>query len=265
VSPTSTPLTSAALKKGLEAKRFGSKVYTFETIDSTNNCARALAGCWAAEGTLVLAEHQTAGKGRLGRQWLANPGENLTFSLVLRPTIGPEVVNLLPLYAAVALAETIEQTCGTKVDCKWPNDLLIGGKKAAGILLEGSVTNEAVDFVVLGVGLNVNQTSFPPEFQDRATSLRLHTGREFDRTELLQTMLLSLEKRYDGWMKNRFRDVLPSWLAKTSMINKEVTVSVDGSTLTGTVSGMTPDGALILQTNGTEMILFAGDVTIVDH
>jgi len=118
--PTSTPITSADLKKGLEAKRFGAKVYTFETIDSTNNCARALAGCWATEGTLVIAEHQTAGKGRLGRQWLANPGENLTFSLVLRPTIGPEVVNLLPLYAAVALAETIEQTCGTKVECKWP-------------------------------------------------------------------------------------------------------------------------------------------------
>jgi BirA family biotin operon repressor/biotin-[acetyl-CoA-carboxylase] ligase len=261
VVPTSFSLDTASLKKG--HRKFGSKIFTFETIDSTNNCAKALAACWAEEGTLVLAEQQTAGRGRLGRTWQANPNENLIFSIILRPELPAEAVNLLPLYAAVALAEAIEKETGLRIECKWPNDLLIGGKKTAGILLEGSLKENAVEYVVLGIGLNVNQTAFPPELGERATSLRLQAGREIDRNALLREILQALESRYLSIMKKGFHTILPLWLSRTTMISREISVSQEGTVISGIVKGLSPEGALILQSNGSERTFFAGDVTIV--
>ena len=263
VNSTSPPLDTATLKKKLNGRKFGSKIYAFDTIDSTNNCARALAGCWAEEGTLVFAERQTAGKGRLGRSWLANPYENLTFSLVLRPTLPPEALNLLPLYAAVAVAEAIEHETGLSVECKWPNDLLIGGKKSAGILLEGSLKEEGLDYVVLGIGVNVNQTLFPDDIARGATSLKMEAGREIDRVLLLREILKTLETRYTAIMKKGFHNLLPLWLSRTTMLNKEISVTQNGTVISGIVKGLSPEGALILDAGGTEKTLFAGDVTIL--
>jgi len=259
---TPSPLLDAGtLKKGL--KKFGSKVYAFETIDSTNNCAKALASCWAREGTLVLAEQQTAGKGRLGRSWQANPYENLTFSIILRPTLSSEALNLLPLYAAVGLAEAIEKETGLSVECKWPNDLLIHGKKVAGILLEGSLKENQIDHVVLGIGLNVNQTTFSEELAERATSLTLQAGREFDRVQILRSILRILESHYALITKKGLQSLLPLWMARTTMLNREISVTRDGTIISGVVRGLSPDGALILESEGTEKTLFAGDVTIL--
>jgi BirA family biotin operon repressor/biotin-[acetyl-CoA-carboxylase] ligase len=263
VNSFSPLLDTAALKKKLNGRKFGSKIFTFETIDSTNNCARALAGCWAEEGTLVYAERQTAGKGRLGRSWLANPYENLTFSLILRPILPPEALNLLPLYAAVAVAEAIEHETGLSVECKWPNDLLIGGKKSAGILLEGSLKEAGLDYVVLGIGVNVNQTSFPDDIAPRATSLKIQAGREVDRILLLRQILKTLETHYTAIMKKGFHNLLPLWLSRTTMVNKEISVTQDGTVISGIVKGLSPEGALILDAGGTEKTLFAGDVTIL--
>jgi BirA family biotin operon repressor/biotin-[acetyl-CoA-carboxylase] ligase len=263
VNSFSPLLDTAALKKKLNGRKFGSKIFAFDTIDSTNNCARALAGCWAEEGTLVFAERQTAGKGRLGRSWLANPYENLTFSLVLRPTLPPEALNLLPLYAAVALAEAIEHETGLSVECKWPNDLLIGGKKSAGILLEGSIKEDGLDYVVLGIGVNVNQTSFPDDIARSATSLKVQAGREIDRILLLREILKTLETRYTAIMKKGFHNLIPLWLSRTTMLNKEISVTQDGTVISGIVKGLSPEGALILDAGGTEKTLFAGDVTIL--
>jgi BirA family biotin operon repressor/biotin-[acetyl-CoA-carboxylase] ligase len=263
VNSISPLLDTVALKKKLNGRKFGSKVFAFDTIDSTNNCARALAGCWAEEGTLVLAEKQTDGKGRLGRSWLANPYENLTFSLVLRPTLPASALNLLPLYAAVAVAEAIEHETGLSVECKWPNDLLVGGKKSAGILLEGSLKDDGLDYVVLGIGVNVNQTSFPDDIAPRATSLKAQAGREIDRILLLREILKTLETRYADIMKKGFHNLLPLWLSRTTMINKEISVTQDGTVISGIVKGLSPEGALILDAGGTEKTLFAGDVTIL--
>ena len=263
VNSFSPLLDTAALKKGLNGRKFGSKIFAFETIDSTNNCARALAGCWAEEGTLVYAERQTAGKGRLGRSWLANPYENLTFSLILRPILPPEALNLLPLYASVAVAEAIEHETGLSVECKWPNDLLIGGKKSAGILLEGSLKEDGLDYVVLGIGVNVNQTSFPDDFAPRATSLKVQAGKDIDRILLLRQILRTLETHYTAIMKKGFHNLLPLWLSRTTMINKEISVTQDGTVISGIVKGLSPEGALILDAGGTEKTLFAGDVTIL--
>jgi BirA family biotin operon repressor/biotin-[acetyl-CoA-carboxylase] ligase len=254
---------ASALKKGLNTKKFGSKVYAFDTIDSTNNCAKALAACFAPEGTLVISEAQTAGKGRLGRTWQANAGENLTFSLILRPTLPPEAINLLPLYAAVAVAEAVEKETGIQVECKWPNDLLVSGKKTAGILLESSLKENEVDFVVIGIGLNVNQIDFPPEFGGKATSLKICAGKDLDRIRLLREVLRRLESLYLSIMKHGFHAILPLWLARTTMINREIRVDQDGTLVSGVVKGLSPEGALILDSSGTEKTLFAGDVTIL--
>jgi BirA family biotin operon repressor/biotin-[acetyl-CoA-carboxylase] ligase len=255
--------TEQLLREGLKARVFGGKIYTFDTIDSTSNCARALAGCFAPEGTVVISEQQTAGRGRLGRTWQASPGENLTFSIILRPALPPEAVNLLPLYVAVSVAQASQQVAQTKVECKWPNDLMIQGKKFGGILLEGSVKQNELEYVVVGIGLNVNQTTFTPELQERATSLRLASGKTINREILFREILLRLETDYQTLKGSGFRNVLPIWLSFSSMNGKQISVEQNGNVLSGTVRGLSPDGGLILQADGAERVLFAGDVTIV--
>jgi BirA family biotin operon repressor/biotin-[acetyl-CoA-carboxylase] ligase len=131
-------LSEQTLRKGLGTRAFGNKIFAFDTIDSTNSCAKAVAGCGAEEGTVVIADHQTNGRGRHGRVWQSTPNENLMFSIVLRPNLPAEGLNLLPLYVAVAISDAIQSLAGLRPECKWPNDLLMNGKKVAGILIEGS-------------------------------------------------------------------------------------------------------------------------------
>lgn len=256
-------LTERQLRKGLKTKSFGSKIFTFQTIDSTNNCARAVANVGAAEGVVVFAEEQTAGKGRLGRSWKANPGENLTFSLLLRPKVPADAINLLPLYVAVAVAQAIERATGLKVECKWPNDLLVNGKKVAGILIEASLQQNLVEYVVIGLGINVNQMQFPPDLLQRATSLKLESSKEIDRVHLFKEILGSLESNYRASLTNGLQSVIPSWLNRAPMINKPITVSQQGTIIAGVVKGLSNDGGIVVQANGTERTLYAGDVTIV--
>lgn len=255
--------TERELRRGLKTKTFANKIYTFETIDSTNNCGKVLASVGATEGVVVIAEEQTAGKGRLGRTWQANPGENLTFSVLLRPLVSPEAINLLPLYIAVAVAEAIERESNLKVECKWPNDLLVNNKKIGGILIEGSVKQNIVEHVVIGLGINVNQTQFSGEFKTKATSLRLESRQYIDRTKLFKAIISSLETQYKSYAKTAFRSVIPLWEKRSTMLNKSILVSQSGNVFSGTVKGLSPEGGLILETNGSTKLLFAGDVTIL--
>ncbi len=256
-------LAEQSLRKGLKTKVFGNKIFSFDTIDSTNNCAKAVAGCGAIEGTVVITENQTEGKGRHGRTWLSSPEENLMFSLVLRPKVAAESLNLLPLYVAVAVTEAIEKTTGLKVECKWPNDLLVNGKKLAGILIEGSVKQNAVEYVVIGIGINVNQTMFPPSLGMKATSVKLESSRSFVREDLFRAILHSLEKTYFQASPSGFQSILPDWISHTSMINKPISVSLQGSVISGVVKGLSPEGGLILQTEESEKTLYAGDVSLI--
>ncbi len=258
-------VSESELRKGLKARTFGSKIYTFETIDSTNNCARVLASCWAPEGTVVFAEEQTAGRGRLGRSWIANPRENLTFSIILRPSGSPDSLNVLPLCVGVALADVIERMSGLEVVCKWPNDILIQGKKAAGILIEGSLRETTVDYVVVGIGLNVNQKTFSGDIAARATSLALAAGHEFDRVQIFQDLLTSLERHYRRFRQKGFDEIVPLWMSRSRMIGSRIAVSQNGTVLTGTVKGLTNHGELLLDHDGEERAFLAGDVTILEH
>ncbi|MBI5474576.1 MAG: biotin--[acetyl-CoA-carboxylase] ligase [Ignavibacteriae bacterium] len=255
--------TERELRRGLRAKVFGNKIYTFQTIDSTNNCIKALANVGAAEGVVVLAEQQTAGRGRLGRTWLSQPEENLTFSVLLRPEVSTESINLLPLYVAVAVSQAIENSTGLRAECKWPNDLLIDKKKVAGILIESSMRQNRLEYVVVGLGLNVNQMQFTNGLLQKATSLKLETGKDFDRAKLLREILFNLETHYTQAVENDFKSVIPFWLSRTTMINKPIVVSQGNDIISGVVTGLSLDGGLVLQTNGRSQTMFAGDVTIL--
>ena len=255
--------TEHSLRKGLKTRVFGNKIYTFETIDSTNNCAKAVAGCGALEGTVIIAEHQSAGRGRLGRYWQANPNENLTFSIVLRPRVEPDALNLLPLYVAVALSQAVERTTGLQVECKWPNDLLINKKKFAGILIEASIKQNILEHVVVGIGINVNQETFSGDLKGKATSLRLQLHTAVDRADLFRAILSSLEQGYNAVNSDGFQSIVPFWLSRSSMINTHISVSQQGHVISGIVKGLSNDGGLVLKTENSEQTLFAGDVTIV--
>lgn len=251
------------LRKGLKTRVFGHKIFTFDSIDSTNNCAKAVAGCGATEGTVVIAEQQTAGRGRMGRPWQSNPNENLIFSIVLRPHVSADALNLLPLYVAVAISEAIERVTGLKVECKWPNDILYNGKKLAGILIEGSVKQDTMDYVVIGVGINVNQMKFDGDLSTKASSLRLESNKEIDRARLFKEILGGLEKDYRMFQTSGFQSVVPQWIAHSSMLNKPISVSQQGNVISGVVKGLSPEGGLVLKSNGSEQTVFAGDVTVL--
>jgi len=250
------------LNKGLKTKSFGKKVYAFDSIDSTNTCARTMANAWAPEGTLVIAEFQTAGRGRLGRPWNANAEENLTFSLVLRPGKSSESLNLLPLLAGIAVARAIQEVTGQEPECKWPNDILIGGKKVCGILLEGALRDDGLDFVVAGIGINVNQTDFPPELSEGATSLRRLCGHEFNREELLRAVLQHFERLYRAEREENFSSIPRLWLAHTRMIGKPLEIHSNETTLAGTAVRIAADGGLVIATESGEQTVYAGDVTV---
>jgi len=256
-------LAEQVLRKGLNTKTFGHRIFAFDSIDSTNNCAKAVAGCGAVEGTVIIAEHQTDGRGRQGRIWQSRANENLMFSVILRPVLSQEGMNLLPLYVAVAVADAIERNTGVKTECKWPNDLLADGKKVAGILIEGSFKQNSVEYVVVGIGVNVNQMKFSTELEQSATSLRLVGGREVDRVPLFKEILRSMERLYRPSVGTGFRSIIPAWLGRSSMVNTTISVDQQGTVISGVVKGLSPEGGLILQTNGVEKTIFAGDVHIL--
>lgn len=256
-------LSDREIRRGLKTKSFGNKIYTFDTIDSTNNCVRALANVGAPEGIVVFAEEQTAGRGRLGRAWVSKPKENLMFSLLIRPQVQPEALNLLPLYVGVAVAQAIEKVSGLEVECKWPNDLLVNKRKVAGILIESAMSQSKVDFAVIGVGINVNQSEFPPDLCHKATSLFLAARKQIDRAELFREILAMLERHYTQSSATGFQSIVPFWQQRSSMINKPIIVSQAGSIVSGVVKGLSKEGGLVLRVNGSEKTLFAGDVTIL--
>ena len=256
-------LSEKSLRSGLKTKVFGRKIFSFESIDSTNDCAKALGGCGAPEGVVVIAEEQTAGKGRLGRAWITRPHENLTFSILLKPDLGVENLSLFPFFAAVSVAAAVERLTGLKVECKWPNDLLLSGKKFAGILLEGSIKQNAIEYVIIGIGINVNQQVFPSELSSLATSLTLETKSHINREKLFRETLVQLEWHYKEIAAKGMNSVMPGWLERSTMLNQPVSVLLQGETITGVMRGLSAEGGLVLAVDGAERTVHAGDTTIL--
>jgi len=232
------------------------RIHYFPEIGSTMDVARELAKKGAGEGTLVIAEVQTGGRGRLGRHWLSPQG-GIYCTIVLRPTIGPAYAPRINLMAAVAVAATIRKLFGLDTQLKWPNDVLIAGKKVCGILAEMNAEMDVVSFVNVGIGINANNSV--TRFEKTATSLKNVLGRGISRKELLSVLIGEMERRRPLLLK---ADLLREWKELSATLNKEVRVVSLGEELTGQAVDIDNAGALVLKTSdGSLRTIVAGDCT----
>jgi BirA family biotin operon repressor/biotin-[acetyl-CoA-carboxylase] ligase len=237
----------------------------FDEVDSTQIVARDLARAGASEGTVVVAERQTAGRGRLGRAWHSPAGVNLYCSILLRPAVPPHVVPQLALVAGVAVAAAVAEETGEEPGIKWPNDVLLDGRKVAGTLTEMDSALERVEHVILGIGVNLNggEGAFPPELRDKATSLRRVTGRRVDRAAFAARLLAALEARYGRYLRGGFASVRAEWESRSSLTGAQVRVLAPEGERAGRVLGLDADGALRLrQADGRIIRIVAGEVTV---
>ena len=255
-------LSVESIKRGLKTDFIGRSIVYYSSIGSTNDLLKELAAQGAPEGTLVIADEQTAGKGRQGRRWLAPPGTGLLLSLLFCPDLAPSQAQRLTMICSLAIADAVEGLTGLSVGLKWPNDIFIRGKKAGGILTESGTTGGRLDYVIVGMGLNVNLAiSALPELIGMATSLSQELGREVSRLELLWEILEGIEARYKSLRKGE----LPhgEWAARLINLGRQVQVTTPHGVLAGWAEGVDADGALILRTpGGQRQRILAGDVTL---
>jgi BirA family biotin operon repressor/biotin-[acetyl-CoA-carboxylase] ligase len=259
------PFLYGEFQKGLRTKSFGRSFIALSRVTSTNDLALKLAAEGVAEGTVVVAEEQTKGRGRQGRRWETSPGKALAFSIVLRPRAERGELSGVTLAAAVAVAQTLEDL-RLKPGIKWPNDVLLGGKKICGILTEMGVKKDKMTPLVLGIGLNLNQSSrdIPKDLRGIATSCYLVSGREVDRSRFLQRLLLRLEKCYGWVVTNRLDSVLAEWRRRSIAMGKSVKVSQGHRVFYGEATGVDGRGALWVRKIGGEVeTVLSGDVEIL--
>ncbi|WP_281713723.1 biotin--[acetyl-CoA-carboxylase] ligase [Anaerotignum lactatifermentans] len=252
------------LEQGLKTKTMGQTIYFYEETDTTNNRARELALEGAPEGTLVVAEKQTAGRGRRGKVWESPLGTGIWMSLVLRPQIMPAEASVLTLLCGLATAEAIEAETGLSAGIKWPNDILINGKKAVGILTEMDCEMSEVHFVIPGIGINVNTASFPPEIAEIATSLYLECGKTVSRRRLVHKVLERLEEHYETFLRTgSFAAMLEDYRKHCITLGKEVHV-LGREPFFAEALDITPEGELLVRRadNGKEEVVFSGEVSI---
>lgn len=251
----------------LQTRWAGQPVCVYETIDSTNAEATRLAGEGASHGTLVTAKMQTAGRGRRGRSWESPPGDNLYFSLLLKPKLPPEKAPMLTLVMAVSVARAIEALTGLHAEIKWPNDLVVNGKKVCGILTEMRMAGTQIDHVVIGVGVNVKGRNFSGELEDKATALETALG-ETDKTisgrELLQAVLEDFETTYEAFVEaGDLTPILQEYHKLLVNCDREVTVLDPQGAYTGVARGITKTGELIVELpDGMCKKVYAGEVSV---
>lgn len=256
-------LSGELLRRGLRGSLFGRAIHHFFKIDSTNRVALDLGHAGAPEGTLVLAEEQTAGKGRAGRRWHSERASGIYLTLLLRPPLAPVQAPLLTLLAGLSVRGAIEAHTGLIPDLKWPNDLLLDGRKLGGILTEMHAEPGAIRFVIIGIGLNVNQARFPAELAPIATSLRAASGRTHSRIELLTRLLRQFESDYNRFLREGPAWVIEEFQAVSSFAKgKRVRVSDGRDQYTGTTTGLSPEGLLhVRREDGRITAVLSGDVT----
>jgi BirA family biotin operon repressor/biotin-[acetyl-CoA-carboxylase] ligase len=247
------------------AQIIGRDIRVFEETSSTNDVIEKLAHDGVKEGVVVFAESQTKGRGRLGRKWISPARKGLWFSVLLRPDLRPQEATQLTVASATALARAIKAETGLSPEIKWPNDILIGGKKVAGILTEMSAELDRVKQIILGIGVDVNLTAaeFPAELRKLATSLRIELGKPVSRPELAATILAELDRDYARICEGKFESVADEWEEGCTTIGREVTIQIGGRRIRGTAEALGEDGALLLRTeHGRLERISGGDVTL---
>jgi len=256
-------LVASDIETELNCRLIGQKVISFTETDSTNVQARRIAEEGGIEGTVVVADQQIAGRGRLGRRWESPAGVNLYCSILLRPQIPVQQAPQLTFLSAVTVVETLKDVCQLSAEVKWPNDILVNGAKISGLLNEMSAETEQIHFVILGVGINLNMTAnqFPDGLNYPATSVLLETGKSVDRLVFLRAFLQRLDLYYAEFLQEGFAPIRGRWENLCKLINVQVEVDQGSHRYCGTVVGLDVDGALRLQlNNGKVERILAGDI-----
>jgi BirA family biotin operon repressor/biotin-[acetyl-CoA-carboxylase] ligase len=258
-------LTPDLLNKRLKGTLFGKHILHFFKTDSTNRVAMELGYAGEPEGSVVMAEEQTAGRGRAGRAWHSERGTGLYFTLLLRPKLSPVQAPILTMLAGIAAHSAITAQTGVSPDLKWPNDLLLNGKKIGGILTEMHAEPSMIRFVIIGCGINVNQETFPDDLASVATSLRRETGRSHSRLELLVRLLTEFEADYNRFLREGVAPVIERFQRISPFANgKRVRVDNGVHSYAGVTTGLSPEGLLLVKKyDGQIQAVIAGDVTEV--
>ncbi|HWC60390.1 MAG TPA: biotin--[acetyl-CoA-carboxylase] ligase [Verrucomicrobiae bacterium] len=243
----------------------GRDIRVFEETTSTNDVIEKLARDQVKEGVVVFAESQTKGRGRMGRKWISPARKGLWFSILLRPDLTPQEATQLTVASATALRRAIERNTGVKPQIKWPNDILIGGKKVAGILTELSAELDRVKHIILGIGVDVNlgAAEFPQDLRKIATSLKIEAGKTISRADLAVRILRELDADYARICSGKFESVAHEWEEHCGTIGHPVTIHVGDRKIHGRAESLDDDGALLLRTeHGTLERVIGGDVTL---
>jgi BirA family biotin operon repressor/biotin-[acetyl-CoA-carboxylase] ligase len=255
------------LKAALSGKTIGEPLYFFPSVESTNYVAFNLAGEGAPEGTAIVADHQTHGRGRMQRVWLSPPAVNLYTSVILRPALAAYFSSPLTIMAGVAVAKLLAGYCPQQVLLKWPNDVLINHKKVSGILTEMKTTGKKVEFVIVGIGININikKNDFSPPLEQIATSLRIEMGKSIDRIELIAKLFEIIGDFYQLFLKEGIKPIRELWLSYAQLSERFVEVTFGEEVYRGMVTGMDETGALIIRAEkGEQLRIIAGDVKVIE-
>jgi BirA family biotin operon repressor/biotin-[acetyl-CoA-carboxylase] ligase len=256
------------VQDGLPAKRLAGKIHYFAELESTNSYARQLAERGSPEGEVVIAETQTRGRGRLGRAWISPPHLNLYLSIILRPVLLPGDAPQITIMAGVALVDAIASFAASPPAIKWPNDVLVSGKKLAGILCESFCASERIEFVILGIGVNINYPTelMPASIRDRATSLLAINQASVQRELFLRRLIQDLDRCYGELEESGFSAMAARWEARFAFSGKKVKVGLVDGILVGTAMGIDRDGALIVvDERGMPQRVVAGDVIPLEN
>jgi BirA family biotin operon repressor/biotin-[acetyl-CoA-carboxylase] ligase len=248
-----------------ENQRIGRDIRVFEQTTSTNDVIEKLARDGAKEGAVVFAESQTAGRGRLGRTWVSPARKGIWFSVLLRPSLSPSAATQMTVASAAALRNAIELQTELKAEIKWPNDILISGKKVAGILTELSAELDRIKYIVLGIGVdvNLNASDFPHELRHQATSLKIELGKPVARAELAAAILCELDREYARILAGEFNAVADEWEQHCTTLGERLVIHLGERRVCGRAESLGDDGALLLRTDyGHLERIVGGDVRI---
>lgn len=246
----------------LKTKFIGRNYIHFESITSTNDYAKEIA-FKCDNGTVIVSEEQTSGRGRLGRSWISNKGEGIWMSIILKPDLNPQGAVKLTQVAAVAVVDSIKDATGLSSGIKWPNDIIVDRKKVCGILTEMNAELDKVYYVVVGIGLNANVTTFPQDLNDKATSLLISAGKKIDRKQLTALILNNFEKYYGVYLSKGFSYIRTMCIKYSLTLNSDVRIISNNHEYIGHAIDIDDDGNLVVELkNGDRKTIMSGDVSV---
>jgi len=260
VGLTSIDIEKDACVKGLTTRTIGRIIHFHDVVTSTNELAREMAEGGAREGTVIIANSQSEGKGRNERRF-HSPRGGIYLSIVLRPSLGPDEISVLPLVMGLAVSKAIQCTTFTEARLKWPNDVLIDGKKVSGIMTRSSVKGRNVEHVIVGIGINVNTSldDLPEDIRQSSTSLRDVSGTDIDPNQFARDLLYFLDLVYSQFIDGQKEDLLDQWSSRSDTIGEEVRVLTSGGDVFGRALGLDQTGALVVRTDSGLERISSGD------